>query len=49
MTLIIVFIHARGRNFYPIDTKFGVQVSLVKSKVQFKDVDLIGTLLREYH
>ena len=28
-------IHARGRKFYPIDTKFGTQICLLKSKVQF--------------
>ena len=32
-----VCIHARSRNFYPIDTKFGVQVVLVNSKVEFED------------
>ena len=26
-------IHARGRNFYPIDTKFGTQIGLVNSTV----------------
>ena len=28
-----VCIHARGRNFYLIDTKFGIQVGLTKNKV----------------
>ena len=30
-------IYIRGRNFYPIDTKFGKQVVIVNSKVQFED------------
>ena len=29
--------HARGSNFYPIDTKFGTQVGLVKIQVKFED------------
>ena len=32
-----VCIHARGHNFYPIDTKFGTQIGLVKSRVHFED------------
>ena len=38
--------HSTGRNFYPIVTRFGTQVGLVKSKVKFKEicyVDSIGT------
>ena len=27
----------RGRNFYPIDTKLGTQVVLVKIQVNFED------------
>ena len=34
---VYLCIHARGRNFYPIDTKFGKQVGSVKSKVEFED------------
>ena len=30
-------IHARSRNFWPIDINFGIHVGLVKSKVQFED------------
>ena len=32
-----VCIHARGDNFYPIDTKYGVQIGLVKCRVKFKE------------
>ena len=32
-----VCIHARGRNFYPIETKFDTQVGILNSKVQFVD------------
>ena len=32
-----VCLRYRGRNFYPIATKFVIQVGLVKSKVQFED------------
>ena len=34
---VSVCIHARGRNFYSIDTKFGTQVGWVKSKIEFED------------
>ena len=30
-------IHARDRNFYPIDTKFGNQRGIVKINVKFED------------
>ena len=29
--------HSTGRNFYPIATKFGTKVGLVKSRVKFED------------
>ena len=32
-----VYIHARSRNFYPIDTKFGTQIGLVNSEIKFED------------
>ena len=39
--------HARGRNFYPIDVKFGIQVSLVESlNIRLGYVGPIGTPLR---
>ena len=30
-------IQIRGRNFCPIDTKFGIQVAYIKCKVKFED------------
>ena len=30
-------IYARGRNFFPIYTKFGTQVGILNSKVQFEN------------
>ena len=33
----LLAIYIRERNFYPIDTKFGKQVGIVNSKVQFED------------
>ena len=34
---VYVCYHSTGRNFYPIYTKFGAQVGLIKSKVKFED------------
>ena len=34
---VYVFMCVCGRNFYPISTKCGTQVGLVKGKVQFED------------
>ena len=34
---VSVCIQARGRYFYPIDTKFGTHVGLLNDKVQFED------------
>ena len=34
---VCMCVHARGRNFYPTVTKFGTQVDLIISKVQFED------------
>ena len=38
-----VCVHTRGRNFYPIDTKFGIQIGLAKREVEFEDVGPIET------
>ena len=34
---VYVCYHSTGHNFYPIYTKFGAQVGLLKSKVKFED------------
>ena len=34
---VCVCLRARGRNFYPIATKFDTQVGLVKSEAEFED------------
>ena len=35
--------HSTGRNFYPIDTKFGTQVGNMNSKIEFED-DYVGSI-----
>ena len=32
-----LYIHDRSKNFYPINIKFGIQVGLVESRVEFED------------
>ena len=46
---VYVYGLCRGVNFYPIDTKFGIQVGVVKSKVEIDCFKKYVILFMDFH